>query len=281
MTPGPTWQAMLRGSASRIAVADGDVGEHCRKLCLEQLDLLLPCGMCKADTHLSGRHIVCKAGRKVALQGIRHHLFCLFQGLHFLESVELAALDLQNGLDPQDGADERRRGRQSSALFEILQRLQREVNAAVFCRILELFCDLLGAEAALRHREGVIDAVLQGDGNAAVVDDLHPALIEGARHGDVDHVAPLFEEAFPHFRDARRRGLRGGNGRILFKMLVKLCLREVDILEILLAIDDKRHGDDGNSQSFRLGLCDAAVGIGDDLYHCHDRFSNSLFLFTS
>ena len=55
-------------------------------------------------------------------------------------------------------------------------------------------------------------------------------------------------------------------------MLVKLCLREVDVLEILLAIDDKRHGDDGNSQSFRLGLRDAAVGIGDDLYHCHDRF---------
>ena len=250
--------------------------------------------MCKADTHLSGRHIVCKAGRKVALQGIRHHLFCLFQGLHFLESVELAALDLQNGLDPQDGADERRRGGQPSALFQILQRLQREVNAAVFCRILELFCDLLGAEAALRHREGVIDAVLQGDGNAAVIDDLYSAVIllcellrrmaalgKGARHGDMHHVAPLFEEAFPHFRDARRRGLRGGNGRILCKMLVKLCLREVDVLEILLAIDDKRHGDDGNSQSFRLGLCDAAVGIGDDLYHCHDRFSNSLFLFTS
>ena len=136
--------------------------------------------------------------------------------------------------------------------------------------------------------------MLQGDGDAAVVDDLHSASVllckllrrvaafrKGARHGDMHHVAPLFKKAFPNLRDARRRRLRGGNGNILCKIFVKLCLREVDVLEILLAIDDKRHGDDGNSQSFRLGLRDAAVGIGDDLYHCHDRFLQFFVLFTS
>ena len=104
----------------RIAEAHGDVGEDGGKLCFERPDLLLPRGVREADAHLPCRRKVCKAGRKIALQSIRHHLLCLLQGLHLLEGVELAALDLQNGLDAQDSADERRRGGEPSALFEIL-----------------------------------------------------------------------------------------------------------------------------------------------------------------
>ena len=154
-------------------------------------------------------------------EGFEHRLLGGAEAADLFEGVQLAALDLQNGLDAQRVAQHRAGGGDPAALFEVAQGIDRDEDAGVKGGAVELRADLRRCEPAAPEQHRVIDRLAEGGRDPLVVGDKDPPRVfrrlrqplrdrdnaaQAAGHGNVDDRLRFRKELVPGSHRVARRG---------------------------------------------------------------------------
>ena len=214
------------------------------QLCLERLRLrAVGAAVCHLDPHFLCLFVCVETVFEICLHGVKHGCLCLLHRSRLGKSIQLLALDLQHRLDPKQGAKRRCRRCDSAALFQIFQRIHGDVNAGIKFRAFQIFPDLRRALSLFGQCFRVQHRLPLGNGNPLVVHHLYFAVkilgqhdgrlagaAEAAGHGNVHDLVVLLQQAVPQIHHISHRGLRSGNIRISFQLLIKIRLGQIDIL---------------------------------------------------
>ena len=224
-------------------------------------------------------------GLDVMMDGVDHGHLSLAGRAGLGKGIQTLALDLEDGLDPEEGPDGRRRGRDPSALFQIFQSIEHDIDARIKFLALQDLPDPGCVIAVFGEDESVLDRPLLGDGDPLVVDDEHsPAIFIGqhprvlagagkaAAHGDVDHLIIFFQGAVPHLHQVTGRRLTGHDLLPVRHHLEKFLAGQVDILIISHSVHTEGHGHNADPHVLSHGLCDSAVAVS---HYCDSRHGST------
>ena len=91
----------MAGNAQREGIAEGagQIRERFLQLFEENFRFRVVCGMRDHKRYFAARGVFLEARVQIVAQSIRNGFLCLFESVHFLERVELLALDLQYGFN--------------------------------------------------------------------------------------------------------------------------------------------------------------------------------------
>ena len=220
----------------------------------------------------------------VPLHGVQHDLFRALPAPRLGKSVQLRPLDGQNRLDVQHSADSGSGGGDPPTLFQIFQGVHRDVNAGLQPLPHQHVMNGLPVHTGPGHLQSVQDALPLGDGNTLVVHHENPPPVVGgehqrrlaggrqsAGHGDIDHLVMTLQQLLPQIGDVPRRGLGGGDVRVLRQTAVKRLLGEGHVLKKQFFIDVEGHGQHPDAQCLSLRLGDAAVAVSCNRYFFHEK----------
>ncbi len=93
----------------------------------------------------------------IAPDRIDHDGFGLCHSPRLREGIELFTLYLENRLQPQQGSQRGRSRRDASSLFQIIQRIDHDIDAGVEFIRLQYIPDLTAALSLPRKRNGIMD----------------------------------------------------------------------------------------------------------------------------
>ena len=143
--------------------------------------------------------------------------------------------------------------------------------------LLQILFDRRSVISLLRQRDRIQDTLSLRYRDSLVIHDLHSAVIvirqrprsgagtgQAAGHRDIDDLVILLQQAVPAVQDFTDDRHGCVDLRIPLQMLVKILLREGDVLIVQFVIDIERHRQDGYPQ---LGCCllrDPAVAVSKD-----------------
>ena len=200
---------------------------------------------------------------------------------HLLVGVQLAARQLQNGLQVQRAAQQRRRRCDPPALPQVFQGVHRQIDLALGTGALQRVPDGAPVQPQLPQRQRVQHRLAQGGRDPAVVHHLHPARVgflrrqrpgggAGARqprtHRQIHHRVVAGQQLVPQGGGVRRGRLGGGHPGPALQRRVKLPGAQIPPLLESLPVDGEGHRQQRHIQPTGLLHGHPAVGIGHDRY---------------
>jgi len=133
--------------------------------------------VCCLQTHLTSGCILCKACFPVILHSLEHGTFGLLFATDFGIGIQLFSLDLQYRFQVQNGSNGSRCRCDPSALFQIFQGIQCDIDTGIEFLVCKYLLDLCCALSCLSKHPGIHYRLSLCYGNPLIVHNLHTSVI--------------------------------------------------------------------------------------------------------
>ena len=200
---------------------------------------------------------------KIFMQRFAHLSERAFHAPRFRMCIQLVPSDPHDRFDIQDTSDRRHCRCDTSAFFQIFQRIHCDIDRRVERLLFQTLFDLASCHPLLCHLTCVKYGLHLRYGNPFIVHNMHPSVIffrqhhsavagctQSACHRYIDNLIMFFQKGFPHIHHISRRRKRRGDLRPCCLPFVKFFRRNIYTLIISRTIYDHRHRDNGNPELF-------------------------------